>query len=51
MSIFHNECKNFFGIPTFFSELTHDIRLKDREKIKSFHQKLDKIKSRREEPQ
>jgi hypothetical protein len=48
--MFHNECKTFFGTPSFFGELTHESRIKDKEKIRTSHQKLDKIKSRREEP-
>jgi hypothetical protein len=47
MSIFHNECKSIFGMPNFFGEINPDTRLKDKEKIRSLHQKLDRIKTRR----
>jgi len=50
LTLFHNECKGIFGMPTFFGEVIQESRVKDKERIRAAHQKLDKIKVRREEP-
>jgi hypothetical protein len=50
LAIFHNECKAFFGVPSFFGEVMSENRVKDKERVRYFHQKLDKLKLKREEP-
>jgi hypothetical protein len=44
---FYAECKGLIALPD-FAEIKLDERVADRERIRSFHDELDKYKSRKE---
>ncbi len=41
---FHNDCKQFFGFPTFFGQFDTESRTRDKEKLKKFQNDVQNVK-------
>lgn len=47
LASFYNQCKSLIPIPDFIDQLKTEDRVKDKEKMKAFHNSLDSYKNRK----